>query len=313
MKRWSNLCQVAISVMDMNKTVSFYKDLGYASAGGEMNLKGPIIEKIQNYKGVKGVVQWVSDGSPGFQVEFFLYDNPPARPMAPDARPCDIGYRRLSIWAADFDAVIQGLQAKGVPFVSEPGTFAPGRRACIRDPNGVYLEIMEDDIRNPHLNPNGIAVAGQSIKTRALTLSVPNLEQALSYFIGVLGMERANATLHTPEMEGLWGLEGAKTRSALLWCGDFLLELVEYLSPRGKARPEDEQIGDAGIWHAAVRFKKGKYIKQAFREARRAGHSSNSAPVGLAAVTAVYMKTDQGFIFEYFHSLPFLNRFLGFK
>ena len=312
MKGWSNLCQVAMSVMNMDETVSFYKDLGYVSAGGEMKLKGPIVAKIQNYKGVNGIVQWVSDGSPGFQVEFFHYYNPPARPMALDVRPCDIGYRRLSIWVADFDAVIHGLQTRGVTFVSEPGTYAQGRRACIRDPNGVYLELMEEDIPDPHMKPDRAAGANQSIRTRALTLSVPDLDQALSYFMGILGMERAGATLHTPDMEGLWGLEGAKTKSSLLWCGDFLLELVEYLSPRGKARPEDEQIGDAGIWHAALRFKKGRGVKQAYRQARRAGHHSNSAPVGMGAVTAVYMKTDQGFVFEYFHALPVLNRFFGF-
>ncbi len=313
MKRWKNLCQVAMSVMDMDESVSFYEDLGYRLCGGKKRLGGWIVERIQNYKGVSGSLRWMTDASPGFQLELFHYENPPVRAMPRDARPCDIGYRRMGLRVADFDDVMARMRARGAPFVSEPESYAGGRRACIRDPNGVCLEIMEEDIpASPGVERRTLA-DGSRVRTRSLTLSVSSLEQAERYFDGVLGMERSGVTLHTPEMEGMWGLEGAHARTTLLTCDDFFLELVEYLSPKGRARPEDQHIGDAGIWHFALGFRKAKYVKQAYREACTAGHSGYSKPLNLGLANAVYMKTDQGFTVEYFYSLAVVRRFFGFR
>jgi catechol 2,3-dioxygenase-like lactoylglutathione lyase family enzyme len=172
---------------------------------------------------------------------------------------------------------------------------------------------MEDKILPPPTKENLASARDDTIRTQTLTLSVPDLEQAARYFEGLLGMERVDGALHPPEMEGMWGLEGAETRTTLLRCDPILLELVEYLTPRGKPRPSDEQIGDAGIWHFALWFRKGRYVRQAFREACRAGHSSYSSPLSLGLVSAVYMKTDQGFTVEYFYAPRLAARLFGFR
>lgn len=312
MNRWRNLSQIAVSVMDLDESVAFYEDLGYRQAGGTDNLKGWVVSKIQGYKGVKARLRWLNDGSPGFQLELFRYENPPARPMPPNARPCDIGYCRMGLRVSDLDAVLARLEARGTHFMSEPRAYEGGRRVCVRDPSGVYLELMEEDVLRPRAGLSRAAQTGNPVRTRTLTLSVPDLEQAARYFEGILGMERANLELHTPDMEGMWGLEGVKTKSAVLRCDEFLLELVEYLSPRGKARPPDEQMGDAGIWHIALWFHKGRYVRQAYREACSAGLRSRSRPVSLGLVTAVYMRTDQGFTVEYFHAPRPAGRIFGF-
>ena len=313
MHTWRNLSQIAVSVMDLDASVAFYEDLGYRQAGGTDNMQGWVVSKIQGYKGVRARLRWLNDGSPGFQLELFQYERPPARPMDPDASPCDIGYRRLGLRVADLDAVLGRLQARGTHFVSEPMAYPGGRRACVKDPDGVYLELMEEDVLHPRPDPSRAAGNGSPVRTRTLTLSVPDLKQAERYFEGILGMKRADLELHTPDMEEMWGLEGAKTRSTVLKCDDFLLELVEYLSPRGKPRPPDEQMGDAGIWHMALWFHKGRYVRQAYREACKAGLGSRSKPVSLGLVTAVYMKTDQGFTVEYFHAPRAAGPLFGFR
>ena len=313
MKPWRNLSQIAVSIMDLDASVAFYEDLGYGQAGGTDRMQGWPVSKIQGYKGVKACLRWLNDGSPGFQLELFRYENPLARPMARDARPCDIGYCRMSLWVADLDAVLGRLEARGEHLVSDPRTYAGGKRACVRDPDGVYLELMEEDVLSPRADRSRDTSNGRPVRTQALALSVPDLKQAERYFEGVLGMERARLELHTPEMEGMWGLEGAETKSSVLRCGDFLLELVEYLSPRGKPRPSDEQMGDAGIWHIALWFHKGRYVRQAYREACKAGLGSRSKPVSLGLVTAVYMTTDQGFTVEYFHAPRVAGRLFGFR
>ena len=60
-------------------------------------------------------------------------------------RPCDIGYSRIGVWVADFDRTLTRLRRLGSPPLSDSIGPAGARRACVRNPDGVYVEIMEDD------------------------------------------------------------------------------------------------------------------------------------------------------------------------
>ena len=80
-----------------------------------------------------------------FQLEMFQFERPLARLMAHDFRPCDIGYTRIGVWVADFDRTLARLERLGSPPLSDPMGPAGARRACVRNPDGVYVEIMEDD------------------------------------------------------------------------------------------------------------------------------------------------------------------------
>ena len=80
-----------------------------------------------------------------FQLEMFQFERPLARLMAHDFRPCDIGYTRIGVWVADFDQTLTRLGRLGSSPLSDPVGPAGTRRACVRNPDGVYVEIMEDD------------------------------------------------------------------------------------------------------------------------------------------------------------------------
>jgi len=63
--------------------------------------------------------------------------------MPADFRPCDIGYTRIGIWVADFDTTLTNLARLGTkPLTPAIGAFG-ARRVCVRNPDGVYVEIME--------------------------------------------------------------------------------------------------------------------------------------------------------------------------
>ncbi len=313
MKRWNNLGQIAISVLDMEESRNFYEDvLGYAFNSRTDIAKGPIVSRLQGHKKTRTSMRWISDRSPTFQIELFGYDNPTPRPMPDDARPCDIGYRRLGIWVEDFDATLKRVkETKNVVLVSGPKKYSEGRRVCFRDPNGIFIEMMENDIINPAMGAQ--SVYNLPVKTRSLTLSVPDLEEAEGYFSGVLGMELADITLHTPEMEELWDLAGAKNKTKLLLWGDLLLELVQYTSPKGKPWPPDKHNGDAGLFHIALGFNSSKDLMLTYKETIKAGHSSNSKPFRTGVATAVYTRTNQDFIVEYFYFNQILKKYLGFR
>ena len=303
-----------MSVTDLDKTTAFYENvLGYARNGRANSPNSWFISRVQGHKGIKVNMRWMSDRDPGFQLEFFQYEKPMARPMPEDARPSDIGYSRMGIWVEDFDAALSRFKESGVQLTTDPKEYSGGgRRVCVRDPNGVYLEIMEQGIRNSSVKKDRSPYK-LPVETRSLTLSVPDLEQAERYFIGVLGMHKADVTLHTPQMEELWGLDGAEAKSTFLWCDDFLLELVEYLSPEGRPRRPDRHMGDAGLYHFALRFRKGRELKRSYQEAYDAGHSSVMPLLGFGFINVVYMKTDQGFIVEHCHFPSWTDRFVGLK
>jgi catechol 2,3-dioxygenase-like lactoylglutathione lyase family enzyme len=307
MKYKNRLFQIAASVTDMDKTIGFYRDiLGFSQFKNPQKLKGMIPSKIQGHKKVNALIYWMNDANPSFQLEFFQYFNPPARPMPEGARPCDIGYSRMRIWIADFDGVINRLKENGIPLITEPKKFRGGRRVCLRDPDGIYLELMEKPIMKSSPFSPEIQVAVQSV-----TLSVPALKQAEGFFVDVLGMERCDAVLHTPEMESLWGLTGAETKSSLLKSGNILFELVEYLNPRGRPMPDDRHIGDAGIWHIAVLFNRRKDFMDCYRKALSMGHSGNSKPVSFGFMDFVYMRTDQNFFIEFARFPKWMGRVMG--
>ncbi len=124
MKRWVDFGQVAISTTCMERTRKFYEDvLGYAFNSKTSMGRGKTISTIQRHKKTKTIIRWLSDRSPGFHLELFEYANPVSRPMARDARPCDIGYRRMGIWVDDFDATLNRIKKSGASIMTEEATM----------------------------------------------------------------------------------------------------------------------------------------------------------------------------------------------
>lgn len=311
MRRWTGLGQIAMSVLDLETTVSFYERmLGYGRNGGYDRLfNGRITDKVLARRGVRHQLRWLSDRDPSFQLELVHFDEPAARPAPADRRVCDIGYCRISVWVQSFDAAVARLRDAGA-LVAEPRDFGDGRRACARDPDGVVVELLERDLPPPEGAPP--RAHRLPVETRAISLSVPSLDRAEPFFETVLGMPRAAIALHTPAMEEMWGLGGAQLRSSSFWAGRHLIELVEYENPRGRARRPDHHVGDAGIYHVALRFRRGRDVRSTHREVIDAGHGSLSAPANLGLASLVYLRAPDDFLVECLYYHPIVGRFIGY-
>jgi short-subunit dehydrogenase/catechol 2,3-dioxygenase-like lactoylglutathione lyase family enzyme len=171
---------------------------------------------------------------------------------------------------------------------------------------------MEDDPRatprRERPRPGIDAVA------RSVTLSVPSLERSRRMFANVLGLDPAeDVSLHTPEHERLWGLEGASRESLALWADDFLVELVEYSDPVGRPWPPGYRISDQGLLNVAFGFRNRREFDTAYRRCREAGLTSNGPPLRLGAWSVVYVNDDQGFSIELLHAEPWFEGRLGFR
>jgi catechol 2,3-dioxygenase-like lactoylglutathione lyase family enzyme len=231
--------------------------------------------------------------------------------MAVDMRPCDIGYTRIGVWVADFDQTLARLGRMGSPPLSTPIGVAGARRVCVRNPDGVYVEIMEDD---PLLGA-GLAAdrADCPVALRSVTLSVPELPRSEAFFSRGLGLEHSDAALRTAEHEALWGLQGAQTRRSVVGAGSVLIELVQYLDPVGHPRPPGYRISDQGILNVAFGVRSWRDHRRLHHRARAAGARENCRPVYLPGGGVVYVNDPDQFSVELLWMSPASEQRWGFR
>jgi len=307
------LSQIAFSVSDLRRSHQWYQDLfGFTPAGGTESFKGWACSTVQGVPGARTTCWWLLDTQEQFQVELFEYERPESRPLPADWRMCDIGYNLVGIHVPDFDAALQRAKRLNAPLVGDIVGPSGQRRACLRDPDGALLELMEDDPRatNPRLRPRG----GQRSTVRFITLSVTDLEQSRDFFRNALQMQEAtDVHLHGPEHEALWGLQGAKRKSALYWADDILIEVVQYLSPLGRALPADYRISDLGILNIAFGFRQESELRRVFNRTVNAGAKPNfPVPISVFNWAVMYVNDPQGFSFELLSVRPYYDGQMGF-
>jgi len=307
----AHLNQIAFSVTDLRRTWAWYRDvLGLVPAGGTEAFKGYLAEKVQGVQGARSTCWWLIDSQDFFQLEFFEFSRPAVRPLPADRRLCDIGYGMVGFYVADFDAVMTRLAERDTAMLTEVMGDPGDRRVCLKDPEGVLLELMEAD----PLAPAVPARAGVSVTARSITVSVADLVQSRGFFVDVLGLaEPEGLVLHGEEHERLWGLEGAKRRSVLLRAGGVLVELVQYTDPPGQPRPADYRISDQGVLNIALGFRQRAEFERVYRRCREAGVEGNWRPLRLGAWSVVYVNDQQGFSVELLHVQPWYDRRMGFR
>ena len=255
---------------------------------------------------------WLVDRQDMFQIELFEFRSPLVRPLPQDWRPCDVGYTTVSFWVADLDRAIERATEAGTPPLTQPTGPSGARRACVRDPEGVLIELMEEDPREeaPRKRPRPEIGAA----ARSVTLSVPDLERSREFFADVLGMQvAAGLALHGPEHEALWGLDGARRESLSLWADDMIVELVEYAEPRGRPWAPGYRITDQGLLNIAFGFRERAEFEAAYRRCEEAGLRGNGPPVRLGAWSVVYVNDSLGYSVELLHVEPWYEGRMGFR
>ncbi len=307
------LSQIALSISDLRRTQRWYRDvLGLEPAGGTNLFAGPLASMVQGIPRSASTCWWLVDRQDFFQVELFEFRSPLVRAMPTDWRACDRGYTTVAFWVHDLDGVIERARAAGTEPLTDPVGEPGERRLCLRDPDGVLVELMEDDPRAP--SPRARPRPEVPAAARAVTLSVSDLERSRRFFADVLGLTVAeDVQLHRPEHEALWDLEGAKRDRLCLWADDFLVELVSYSEPVGRTPPDGYRISDLGLLNIAFGFRKRGEFEAAWRRCRDTGHEGNGPPVRLGAWSVIYVNDDQGTSVELLHVEPWYERQMGFR
>lgn len=301
------LNQIALSVSDVQRSQRWYRDVfGYQESGGTSMFR-PLLgsDDVQGLPDATSVCWWLMDQQDFFQLELFQFSKPAAQPLPADWRPCDIGYTTVGLHVADLDAVLARAARRHAPPLTDP-IGAPGaRRVCLRDPDGVLLELMEDDPR--HGEPRARPYPDVPVVTRFVTLSVPDLDQARRTWCEVLGLPEVDVRLHGPEHEALWGLAGATRESFVLRAQDVFVEVVRYLDPVGKPWPAGYRISDLGLLNIALGLSTFDELTALVDRCTAAGIPPNAAPPTTAKQvwSCSYVNDPMGFSIELlYHSRP---------
>jgi len=307
------LSQIALSTSDVRRSQRWYREvLGLEPGGGTNLFAGPLSSMVQGVPRAASTCWWLVDRQDLFQVELFEFRSPLVRALPDDWRPSDVGYAMVAFTVGDLDAAVGRAREAGTPPLSEPIGAAGERRVCLRDPDGVLLELMEDDPRAPVERPRPRSEI--PAVARAVSLSVADLESSRRFFVDVLGLPvAADIELHAPEHEVLWGLEGAQRDRTCLWADDFLVELVSYSEPAPRPWPEGYRISDLGLLNIAFGFRDRAGFDEAVRRCRDAGVEGNGPALHLGAWSVIYVNDEQGFSVELLHVEPWYEGQMGFR
>ena len=141
------LHHVAISVPDLERGLSFYRDvLGFEvvqEAGWDRDFADA--DRAIGLDATAARMAMLKIGN-AF-IELWEYRNPP--PEDRTARPCDLGYPHMALQVADIEAEHGRLAARGMTFVGDPVNFGSSSAIYGRDPFGNVIELYE--IRDPQI------------------------------------------------------------------------------------------------------------------------------------------------------------------
>ncbi len=117
---------VEITSGDLERSIRFYRDVFGFSLKERIKISSPAIEEIA----------FLTLGDT--MLELLAITN-----SAPPAKEPQVGFRMMAIEVDDMDQAIAYLKAKGVEISWGPVTLATSKRAEIKDPAGLSIELRQ--------------------------------------------------------------------------------------------------------------------------------------------------------------------------
>lgn len=148
----SALIRAALFVRDLERSTAFYQALGFNGVYFEGTLDGPssaaVLALPENSKVRCRIVK--KQGAPNFgMVGLFEVTEPVPPALPPSDGPPRIGEVALVIYAKPIFAAVEAARAAGAVWAPDPVMFVMTHRqqmeVCLRDPDGVLINLVERD------------------------------------------------------------------------------------------------------------------------------------------------------------------------
>ena len=134
------LRHLGIVVRDMDKSLKFYKYLGYEVIS-DMKEDGKFIDKILGLKDSDlRTVKMTCDNN--HMIELLDYSNPISDDNS--KRVNYVGCSHFTLSVSNIESLYEDLSKNNVEFISKPISNGKVKVAFCKDPNDVYLELVEE-------------------------------------------------------------------------------------------------------------------------------------------------------------------------
>ena len=141
---------VGLTVSDLDRSITFYRDVLGLEFQGEILMSGEETDKIFNKKDIKARVAYLK-GSKNLEsslVELIQFIGTSVNKVESDLFNTSIS--ELCLYTDDIDAVYKNLIENDVMCISEPAYFdftkegfGKSKAFYFKDPDGIILEVME--------------------------------------------------------------------------------------------------------------------------------------------------------------------------
>lgn len=133
-------------VADLERSLTFYRDMLGLSIYQRMTESGPFIERIVGLPGV--VLEWVKLLAPdGSLVELLKYQNQAARLVGEGYSKSDtLGFSHIAFTVAEIETLYKRLCKKGFHCNCAPQVSPDGLVKVVycHDPDGIVVELVEE-------------------------------------------------------------------------------------------------------------------------------------------------------------------------
>ena len=136
----SNIRHSGIVVRDIIESYNFYVDLGFLIESDEIE-KGKFLDTILGIDGCEIRVMKMSCDNQ--MIELLGYQNPKSLDDK-FRRINSIGCSHLAMTVDDIESVYKRLTEQGVEFINPPESNGKVKVAFCKDPNDVWLELVEE-------------------------------------------------------------------------------------------------------------------------------------------------------------------------
>lgn len=210
----TQLLRVSITVADLERTASFYRDALGLNVGGERGFSDPAWNRLLGLDA--DVTASGADVAIGQQIVRLVAFDPPGASYPPAPASNDQWFEHVALVTGDITAVWERLErlSPGVITESGPVLLPPNTGGVtafkFRDPEGHPLELI--------FFPQGVGApiwqqtAGTGILGYDHTaISVMDVDRSLAFYEGLLGFRIAGRSFNTgPEQDQLDGLMGCE-------------------------------------------------------------------------------------------------------
>ena len=134
-----NIRHSGIVVRDIIESYNFYVDLGFMIESDEIE-KGKFLDTILGIDGCEiRVIKMSCDNQ---MIELLEYKEPKSKDF--EKKINSIGCSHLAMTVYDIESVYKKLTEQGVEFINPPESNGKVKVAFCKDPNDVWLELVEE-------------------------------------------------------------------------------------------------------------------------------------------------------------------------